>query len=374
MLLAGGQGSRLRDLTSHTAKPAVIFGGKYRIIDFALSNCINSGIDTVGVLTQYQPLALNEYIGNGTPWDLDRTRGGLTLLPPYQEMGRSDWYKGTANAIYQNIKFIKRYSPEYVLILAGDHVYNMNYSEMLCDHKKNKAECTVATVDVPINEAYRFGICITDEEGRIRDFEEKPKKPKGAKASMGIYIFNTDKLIEYLNEDNNDVKSTHDFGHDIIPALLKSGERLFSYSYKGYWKDVGTLYSLWEANMDLIGNKPKINLYDSSNRILSRNFARSPQYIGEHAIINNSLISEGCEIYGKVINSVLSGGVVVKEDAIIKDSVIFENVTILESSEISNAIIDSEITIPQNRIISLNDDKRKAINVITKNGEYIAES
>ena len=374
MLLAGGQGSRLRDLTSHTAKPAVIFGGKYRIIDFTLSNCINSGIDTVGVLTQYQPLELNEYIGNGTPWDLDRTRGGLSLLPPYQEIGRSDWYKGTANAIYQNLNFIKQYDPDYVLILAADHIYSMDYSLMLKEHKKNKADCTVATIDVPINEASRFGICSCDLDGRIFDFEEKPETPKGCKASMGIYIFNTKKLIEYLTRDNNDPNSSNDFGKDIIPALLNSGDRLFSYSFRGYWKDVGTLSSLWEANMDLIGSEPLLNLYNSASRILSRNYARPPQYVGSSAVIENSLISEGCEIYGTVINSVLSGGVTVEKGAEIRDSVIFNDVTVKKNAQIRKAIINSEITISENRAIGYSTVDKAPLTIVSQNGEYIQDN
>jgi glucose-1-phosphate adenylyltransferase len=372
MLLAGGQGSRLRDLTSHTAKPAVVFGGKYRIIDFTLSNCINSGIDTVGVLTQYQPLALNEYIGNGTPWDLDRMRGGLTLLPPYQEKGRSDWYKGTANAIYQNINFIKRYDPEYVLILAADHIYKMDYSKMLSAHKKKNANCTVATINVPIEEASRFGICNTKDDGRIYEFEEKPKKPKGTKASMGIYIFNTDKLIEYLTRDDKKLGSTNDFGKDVIPLLIENDADIYSYSFDGYWKDVGTLTSLWEANMDLLGISPKLDMHTTKSRILSRNFARPPQFIGENAVIKNSLISEGCEIYGTVINSVLSGGVKVMEGAVLNGAVVFDDVTVLPNAKIYNSIISSDVTIQSERSIGVLNNK--SITVVTNDGEYIADS
>ena len=373
MLLAGGQGSRLRDLTSHTAKPAVIFGGKYRIIDFTLSNCINSGIDTVGVLTQYQPLALNEYIGNGTPWDLDRTRGGLSLLPPYQGKESSDWYKGTANAIWQNINFINKYSPDYVLILAADHIYRMDYSEMLDEHKRKKAACTVATVNVPISEAKRFGICSTDDEGRIYAFEEKPEKPKGSRASMGIYIFGTDTLKKYLDRDDKDPASSNDFGKDVIPALLNNGERLYSYSFNGYWKDVGTLTSLWEANMDLLGSKPKLDLNGQGGRILSRNYARPPQFIGSSSVIKNSLISEGCEIYGNVINSVLSGGVIVEEGAVIEDSVIFNDAIIKKNAYIKKAIVDSETVISEGRRIGHSVNKEGAVTVISHSGEYVQQ-
>ena len=288
MLLAGGQGSRLYALTERTAKPAVGFGGKYKIIDFPLSNCVHSGIDTVGVLTQYQPLALNEYIGNGAPWDLDRVRGGLSVLPPYQGKKHSDWYKGTANAIYQNIDFIKQYDSDYVIILSGDHIYKMDYAEMLAYHEQKQAVCTVATIEVPIEEASRFGICNTRPDGSIYEFEEKPKEPKNNQASMGIYIFNTDVLIRYLEADEADENSSNDFGKNVIPALLDAKERLFAYSFSGYWKDVGTIASLWEANMDLLGESPALDLNDYSFRIFSRNFARPPQYIGPKAVLKNS--------------------------------------------------------------------------------------
>ena len=274
MLLAGGQGSRLYALTERTAKPAVGFGGKYKIIDFPLSNCVNSRIDTVGVLTQYQPLALNEYIGNGAPWDLDRVRGGLSLLPPYQGKRHSDWYKGTANAIYQNIDFIRQYDADYVLILSGDHIYKMDYSKMLAFHEEKGAVCTVATITVPIEEASRFGICNTREDGSIYEFEEKPKEPKNNQASMGIYIFNTATLIDYLERDAEDPESSNDFGKNVIPALLSAGEPLYAYPFSGYWKDVGTISSLWEANMDLLGDAPIFDIADPYFRIYSRNFAR----------------------------------------------------------------------------------------------------
>ena len=348
MLLAGGQGSRLYELTQQTAKPAVSFGGKYRIIDFPLSNCINSGIDTVGVLTQYQPLALNEYIGNGAPWDLDRSRGGLSVLPPYQGKKTSDWYKGTANAIYQNINFIKRYNPDYVLILSGDHIYKMDYAKMLSAHKETGAVCTVATITVPMDEASRFGICNTNPDGSIYEFEEKPKNPKNDQASMGIYIFNTDVLIKYLEEDEADESSSNDFGKNIIPSLLKNGEKLYAYGFEGYWKDVGTIKSLWEANMDLIGDKPTLDIGDREFRIYSRNIARAPQFIGSDARVINSMISEGSIIKGVVENSILSGGVVVEEGATVRDSIIMDDVKIGKGALVSYSIIDSETEIGEN--------------------------
>ncbi len=345
MLLAGGQGSRLYDLTRKIAKPAVSFGGKYKIIDFPLSNCINSGIDTVGVLTQYQPFALNEYVSNGQPWDLDRIRGGLYVLPPYQGNKHSDWYKGTANAIYQNINFIKQYDPDYVLILSGDHIYRMDYKKMLDQHKATGAACTVATITVPMEEASRFGICNTNPDGSIYEFEEKPKAPKNNQASMGIYIFSTKTLIEYLENDEEDENSSNDFGKNIIPNLLGNGEKLYSYRFEGYWKDVGTISSLWEANMDLIGDNPVISLADQDFRIYSKNTARSPQYVGKGAVVDNSLISEGCRIYGTVINSVISGGVIVEEGAIVKDSVVMEDVVVKKDARVYTAIVDSDTVV-----------------------------
>ncbi|MDL2287063.1 glucose-1-phosphate adenylyltransferase [Eubacteriales bacterium OttesenSCG-928-G02] len=341
MLLAGGQGSRLRLLTEKTAKPAVTFGGKYKIIDFPLSNCVHSRIDTVGVLTQYQPLVLNEYIGDGRPWDLDRAWGGIMVLPPYQASKRADWYKGTANAIYQNITFIKRYLPDYVLILSGDHIYKMDYDKMLEKHKDNKADCTIAVIDVPAEETSRFGIMSTDINNKIFKFEEKPKKTDSTKASMGIYIFNTDKLIKYLTEDDENPKSENDFGKNIIPEMLKNQEKLFAYPFDGYWKDVGTIDSLWQANMDLLGEKPEFSIHDYSWRIFSRNYAEPPHFIGNNAKISNSLITEGCEINGTVINSVLSSGVRVEKNAIVKDSVIHSGVVIGADSVVNYSIIDS---------------------------------
>ena len=366
MLLAGGQGSRLYDLTKQTAKPAVTFGGKYKIIDFPLSNCINSGIDTVGVLTQYQPLALNEYIGNGEPWDLDRTRGGLSVLPPYQGNKSSDWYKGTANAIYQNINFIKQYNPDYVLILSGDHIYRMDYAKMLDHHKKTGASCTVATITVPMEEASRFGICNTNPDSSIYEFEEKPKNPKNNQASMGIYIFNAQILLEYLEADEADENSSNDFGKNIIPNLLNNGEKLYSYKFDGYWKDVGTISSLWEANMDLIGDEPILNMADRDFRIFSRNFARPPQFVGAKADIQNSLISEGCKINGTVINSILSGGVVIEEGALVKDSVIMEDVTVKKGGKVYSAIVDSDTVVEENAVVGTENAAKSDIAIVAK--------
>ena len=366
MLLAGGQGSRLYDLTKQTAKPAVTFGGKYKIIDFPLSNCINSGIDTVGVLTQYQPLALNEYIGNGEPWDLDRTRGGLSVLPPYQGNKASVWYKGTANAIYQNINFIKQYHPDYVLILSGDHIYRMDYAKMLEHHKKTGASCTVATITVPIEEASRFGICNTNPDNSIYEFEEKPKNPKNNQASMGIYIFNAKILIEYLEADEADENSSNDFGKNIIPNLLHNGEKLFAYKFEGYWKDVGTISSLWEANMDLIGEDPILNMSDRDFRIFSRNVARPPQYVGPKATIENSLISEGCKINGTVINSILSGGVVIEEGALVKDSVIMEDVTVKTGANVYSAIVDSDTVVETGATVGVENADKSDIAIVAK--------
>ena len=366
MLLAGGQGSRLYDLTKQTAKPAVTFGGKYKIIDFPLSNCINSGIDTVGVLTQYQPLALNEYIGNGEPWDLDRTRGGLSVLPPYQGNKASEWYKGTANAIYQNINFIKQYNPEYVLILSGDHIYRMDYAKMLEHHKKTGASCPVATITVPMEEASRFGICNTNPDCSIYEFEEKPKKPKNNQASMGIYIFNAKILIEYLEADEADENSSNDFGKNIIPNLLNNGEKLFAYKFEGSWKDVGTISSLWEANMDLIGADPILNMADRDFRIFSRNVARPPQFVGAKATIENSLISEGCKINGTVINSVLSGGVIIEEGALVKDSVIMEDVVVKSGGKVYSAIVDSDTIVEKKAVVGTENADKSDIVIVAK--------
>ncbi len=357
MLLAGGQGSRLYLLTEHLAKPAVPFGGKYRIIDFPISNCINSGIDTVGVLTQYQPLALNEYIGNGQPWDLDRVYGGVMMLPPYQGLKRADWYKGTANAIYQNMQFIERYDPEYVVILSGDHIYRMDYSKMIAEHVRNNADCTIAVIDVPLAEASRFGIMSAGEDMAIYDFEEKPKNPKSTMASMGVYVFSKDKLFKYLIADEQDENSDKDFGKNVIPAMLKAGERMFAYRFDGYWKDVGTVSSLWEANMDLLGSNPVLDLNDGSWRIYSRSNAYPPHYVGDSAVIKNAQITEGCEIYGTVINSVIGGGVTVARGATVKDSVIFDNVTVEEGGAIYYSIVDSGTTVGKNAVVGKDKDE-----------------
>lgn len=372
MLLAGGQGSRLYELTQQTAKPAVSYGGKYRIIDFPLSNCINSGIDTVGVLTQYEPLALNEYIGNGAPWDLDRVRGGLSVLPPYQNGKNADWYKGTANAIYQNINFIRKFDPDYVLILSGDHIYKMDYSAMLAYHKAKNAACTVATITVPMEEASRFGICNTHSDGMIYEFEEKPKQPKNDQASMGIYIFETKKLIEYLEIDEADPDSAKDFGKNVIPNLLRSGERLFAYPFSGYWKDVGTISSLWEANMDLLEEHPALNLSDKQLRIYSRNNARPPQYIGSGAVIRNSMVSEGCSVYGTVENSILSGGVEIAEGATVRNSVILSDVSIEAGATVDYSIIDSESVIGSGVSVGSSDAGKEHITVIAKGSVLVA--
>ncbi len=369
MLLAGGQGSRLYDLTQSIAKPAVTFGGKYKIIDFPLSNCINSGIDTVGVVTQYQPLALNEYLGNGAPWDLDRTRGGLTVLSPYQAKKRSDWFKNTANAVYQNLTFIKQYDPDYVLILSGDHVYRMDYDKMLRQHKETGAACTIATITVPMEEASRFGICNTRADGTIYEFEEKPKEPKNNQASMGIYIFSADKLISYLEADEADETSQHDFGKNVIPALLANGEKIGAYNFEGYWKDVGTIASLWETNMDLLGESPVLDMSDRYFRIYSRSFARPPQKVGDHATIVNSMISEGCIINGTVINSVLSGGVVIEAGAVVRNSVIMEDVHIMSGATVDYAIIDSRSKIYGSAVVGDENGSKDSVVVIAKESE-----
>ena len=345
MLLAGGQGSRLYALTQKTAKPSVSYGGKYRIIDFPLSNCINSGIDTVGVLTQYQPLRLNDYIGNGLPWDLDRTFGGVKILPPYQGQGGADWYKGTANAIWQNMEFINRYDPKYVIVLSGDHIYKMNYAKMLEFHKQKEADCTIAVLDVPLEEASRFGIMSAHEDGTIFKFTEKPKNPDSTLASMGIYIFSRDKLQKYLEADSKDPASSNDFGKNVIPAMLASGEKMVAYPFEGYWKDVGTISSLWEANMDLLAEKPELNLMDESWRIYSRHEAEAPQFFGENSMVSNSSLTAGCEIYGVVRNSVLGPDVIVEEGALVEDSVIMDNVTIKAGATVRYSILDSNVTI-----------------------------
>lgn len=345
MILAGGQGSRLGVLTKNLAKPAVPFGGKYRIIDFPLSNCSNSGIYTVGVLTQYKPLELNSHIGIGDPWDLDRREGGVSILPPYQEEEGGMWYKGTANAIYQNIEYIDSYDPEYVLILSGDHIYKMDYNEMLEFHKEKEADATIAVINVPLKEASRFGIMNTRDDLSIYEFDEKPKKPKSTSASMGIYIFNWKVLKRHLINDEMDINSSNDFGKNIIPKMIENGRRLVAYPFEGYWKDVGTIESLWEANMDLLKTENELNLFDEDWKIYSVNPVSPAQYVGEDADIKNSVIVEGCTVYGKVENSVLFQGVYVGRDTVIKDSVIMPNSYIGDNVIIDKAIIGSDVVV-----------------------------
>jgi glucose-1-phosphate adenylyltransferase len=355
MLLAGGEGRRLGVLTQKLAKPAVPFGGKYRIIDFPLSNCTNSGIDTVGVLTQYQPLVLNSHIGIGSPWDLDRRNGGVTLLPPYVQTGGGSWYKGTANAIYQNINFVDGYDPKYVLILSGDHIYKMNYATMLKEHIERGAEATIAVIEVPWEEASRFGIMNVNGEDRILDFEEKPQHPKTNLASMGIYIFNWDVLKEYLIADELNPNSSNDFGKDIIPTMLEEERRMFCYRFEGYWKDVGTIESLWEANMDLLSDEPPLRL-DGDFRIYSQNPNQPPQYIAAQASVSRSLINEGCLVFGEVKHSVLFYGVHVGKDSLIQDSIIMPNVQIGKNVRIYKAIIGEGSVIGDNAVIGVEDE------------------
>ena len=345
MVLAGGQGSRLGILTKNIAKPAVPFGGKYRIIDFPLSNCSNSGIYTVGVLTQYKPLDLNSHIGIGDPWDLDRRDGGVSILPPYQEEKGGDWYKGTANAIYQNIEYVDRYDPEYVLILSGDHIYKMNYDKMLEFHKQKKADATIAVIDIPIEEASRFGIMNTRDDLSIYEFEEKPQNPKSTKASMGIYIFNWSILKRFLIEDENNIDSSNDFGKDIIPNMLNNKMKLVAYPFEGYWKDVGTIRSLWEANMDLLNTDNKLSLYDNEWKIYSENIARPAQYIGSNSNVNESLVVEGCIVEGDVEHSVIFQGVSIGRNSIIRDSVIMSDTKIEDNVVINKAIVGSNAII-----------------------------
>lgn len=353
MLLAGGQGSRLYALTTNIAKPAVAFGAKYRIIDFPLSNCINSGIDTVGVLTQYQPLILNEYIGNGQPWDLDRAFGGVHILSPYQAKTRSSWYEGTANAIYQNMNFMKMYNPEYVLILSGDHIYKMDYAAMLKSHIERGADCTIAAIPVPMKEASRFGILNTNPDGSIYQFEEKPKQPKSNLASMGIYIFTAEKLFKYLEQDDKNPNSSKDFGKDVLPTMLNAGEKMYSYEFNGYWKDVGTIASLWEANMDLLGETPNFDVNDKSWKIHSRNPLAPPECIGKDGVVKNSMIALGCEIEGVVENSVLGSNVIVEKGAVVKDAVVLANSVIKSGATVSYSIIDENVTVGANAVIGV---------------------
>jgi glucose-1-phosphate adenylyltransferase len=361
MLLAGGQGSRLGALTRYIAKPAVSFGGKYRIIDFPLSNCTNSGIETVGVLTQYQPLVLNSYIGIGAAWDLDRSNGGVTVLPPYAETSGVKWYKGTASAIYENINYIKQYNPEYVLILSGDHIYKMDYSKMLDYHIEKDADVSISVIEVPWEEASRFGIMNTNMNIDIIEFEEKPKSPKSNLASMGIYIFNWSVLRTFLEIDDNNPESSNDFGKDIIPLLLEENKKVVAYPFKGYWKDVGTVKSLWEANMDLLNEETELDLYDRSWRIYSVNPNQPPQYISTTAQIEESLINEGCIVKGNIKHSVLFQGVTVEEGSVIQDSVIMPNALIGKNVVIEKAIIAEGMVVEENTIIRPEKNKDEVI-------------
>ena len=369
MLLAGGQGSRLYALTEKLAKPAVPFGGKYRIIDFPISNCVNSGIDTVGVLTQYQPLVLNEYIGNGQPWDLDRLYGGIHVLPPYQKASGSDWYKGTANAIYQNISFIERYDPEYVIILSGDQICKQDYNEFLEFHKAKEAEFSVAVMEVPWEEAGRFGLMVTDENDRITEFQEKPKNPKSNLASMGIYIFNWDILKKYLTEDEEDPNSENDFGNNIIPNLLRDNRKMYAHRFSGYWKDVGTIASLWEANMEVLDPENSgINLFDDEWKVYSRNSGMNAHKIGENAVVENSMITDGCRINGNVKHSVLFAGVKVEEGAVVEDAVIMGGTTIKAGAVVKHCIIAENVTVGENAVVgAMPTEEEKGVATIGAN-------
>lgn len=352
MLLAGGQGSRLGVLTKGIAKPAVPYGGKYRIIDFPLSNCVNSGIETVGVLTQYQPLVLNDYIGNGQPWDLDSIDGGVHVLSPYQRSSKvQDWYKGTANAIYQNINFIERYNPDYVVILSGDHIYKMDYSKMVAFHKEKKADCTIAEIEVPMAEASRFGILNCNEDGSIYQFDEKPKVPKSNKASMGIYVFTWQKLRKYLEADEANPNSSNDFGKDVLLAMLNAGERMFAYQFEGYWKDVGTIESLWESNMDLLDPNVPLDLSEDSWKIYCRNPGMPPHYIGKGAKVQNSLIAEGCNVYGEIDFAVLFSGVYIAPGAVVRDSIIMPGSRIEEGAVVQYAIVSENSVVTKDCVV-----------------------
>jgi glucose-1-phosphate adenylyltransferase len=372
MLLAGGKGSRLNSLTKDLAKPAVPFGGKYRIIDFPLSNCSNSGIDTVGVLTQYQPLVLNSYIGIGSAWDLDRKDGGVTVLPPYSKSSEVKWYTGTASAIFQNLNYLKQFQPEYVLILSGDHIYKMNYESMLEYHIQKRADVTISVIEVPWHEASRFGIMNTEEDLRIQEFDEKPNTPKNNLASMGIYIFNWNILKEFLEMDDRNQRSTHDFGKDVIPLLLDEQKKLFAYPFKGYWKDVGTVKSLWEANMDLLEDECKLDLFDKNWKIYSVNPNQPPQYIYPEATVRESLINEGCTIEGVVEKSVLFQGVRVGKGSLIKDSVIMSGAKVGKNVRIEKAIVPCDITIPDDTVIRSLDDEIILVTNEMINGLYTA--
>ncbi len=356
LLLAGGQGSRLGVLTKNVAKPAVLYGGKYRIIDFSLSNCTNSGIDTVGVLTQYQPLKLNSHIGIGKPWDMDRISGGVTILSPYLKAEIGEWFKGTANAVFQNIHYIDRYSPEYVVILSGDHIYKMNYSKMLDFHKENNADATISVINVPYEEANRYGIMNCHENGKIYEFEEKPKKPKSTLASMGVYIFSWDILRRYLIKDNDTPGSDNDFGKNIIPAMLADGKNMWAYQFSGYWRDVGTIQAFWESNMDLVSRVPEFNLFDPDWRIYTPNPVKPAHYIGPKASAKKSMIAEGCQVMGTVINSVLFPGVIVEEGALVEDTIIMSNSIVKRNTTVRKCIISEEVIIGENCSLGEGED------------------
>ena len=370
MLLAGGQGSRLKVLTENTAKPAVPFGGKYRIIDFPLSNCVNSGIDTVGILTQYQPLELNEYIGNGQPWGLNKSHCCAQVLPPYERNDKkSGWYKGTANAIYQNIAFIERYNPDYVVVLSGDHIYTMDYAEMVDFHARNGAACTIAVRDVPLAEASRFGILNTNPDGSIYEFEEKPAKPKSTNASMGIYVFNWSVLREFLIADEEDPNSSNDFGKNIIPNLLNAGHKLMAFTFNGYWKDVGTILSLWEANMELLGKNPEFNIRgDEKSKVYARNNALPSSYIDENATTANCFIAEGSSVYGTVRHSIISTGCTIGEDALVEDSVVMPGVVIEPGAIVRHAILGENSKVCRGAVVggTYTADEEKKISVTGK--------
>lgn len=353
MLLAGGQGSRLGVLTGKIAKPAVPYGGKYRIIDFPLSNCTNSGIDTVGILTQYKPLELNDYVGSGKPWDLDRLNGGVHILPPYQGQKGGDWYKGTANAIYQNIEFIERYNPEYVLVLSGDHIYKMDYSKMIEQHEATGAACTISVLEVSLEEASRFGIMNTNPDGSIYEFEEKPKNPKSQLASMGIYVFTWDKLKKYLTEDNENPNSDNDFGKNVIPLMLSCGEKMMVYRFNDYWKDVGTVDSLWEANLDLLNPKINLNLSDPDWRIYSRTVALPPQYIAASANVEHSLVTDGCSVYGALDYSILFENVTVEQGASVEYSLVMPGAVIKKGAKVKYSIIAENAVIGENSCVGV---------------------
>ncbi|MFI2858160.1 glucose-1-phosphate adenylyltransferase [Paenibacillus sp. JSM ZJ436] len=366
MLLAGGQGKRLKSLTRNLAKPAVYFGGTYRIIDFPLSNCANSGIDTVGVLTQYEPLVLHSYIGVGSDWDLDRKNGGVFVLPPYEREDGTTWYRGTADAIFRNLKFIEQYNPEHVLILSGDHIYKMNYDRMLQYHKEKNADCTISVVNVSMEEATRFGILNTEDDLRIYEFEEKPAQPKSTLASMGVYIFRWEMLREYLLMNVRNPDTTHDFGKDIIPLMLEENRTLYAYPFEGYWKDVGTVQSLWEGNMDLLSEHPKLDLNDPDWRIYTRNPNQPAQYIAPLAKVSNCMINEGCRVYGEVRQSVLFYGVEVGEGSVITDSVIMPKVKIGRNVTIHRAIVTENMIIPDGSVIGPQGEDDSEIRLISE--------